>query len=238
MNRMDSINLYEKRVFSQNGEDGMIEELFARIGTTKRFFVEFGVEGGVECLSRNLAYAHQWSGVLIEGHPLKYIYLQQTYAALPQVATHQAFITRENIASLFAQFRVPAQFDLLSIDLDGIDYWVWQALAAYKPRVVIIEYNASFPPPQKMVVAYDPSFAWNGTTYFGASLTSLAELGKKLGYALIGTDSRGVNAFFVRRELLGLARFAERTPQEAYHPPSYGPDGGGHPRGNGPYLEI
>ncbi|TGU44557.1 hypothetical protein EN829_071795, partial [Mesorhizobium sp. M00.F.Ca.ET.186.01.1.1] len=97
-----------------------------------------------------------------------------------------------------------------------IDYWVWQALAAYKPRVVIIEYNASFPPPQKMVVAYDPSFAWNGTTYFGASLTSLAELGKKLGYALIGTDSRGVNAFFVRRELLGLARFAERTPQEAY----------------------
>ncbi len=138
MNRMDSINLYEKRVFSQNGEDGMIEELFARIGTTNRFFVEFGVEGGVECLSRNLAYAHQWSGVLIEGHPLKYIYLQQTYAALPQVATHQAFITRENIASLFAQFRVPAQFDLLSIDLDGIDYWVWHALRSelHKRRTI------------------------------------------------------------------------------------------------------
>lgn len=235
---MDSINRYEKRIFSQNGEDGIVEELFSRIGTTNRFFVEFGVETGEECMSRNLACVHNWSGILLEGHPLKHLYLQQNYAAYPQVATHQAFITMENIEALFARLQVPPEFDLLTIDLDGIDYWVWKALHAYKPRVVIIEYNASFPPPQKRVVAYDPAFSWKGTTYFGASLTSLAELGKKLGYALIGTDSRGVNAFFVRRDLLARSGFAELTPEAAYHPPSYGAAGGGHPHGTGPWLEI
>ncbi|GED71096.1 hypothetical protein BRE01_47980 [Brevibacillus reuszeri] len=188
---MDSINLYEKRIFSQNGEDGILEELFSRIGTINRYFVEFGVQSGLECMAKNLVCSHHWSGVMIEGHPLNYQHLRANYASFPNVITHYSFITRENITEIFSQLHVPREFDLLSIDIDGIDYWVWRELAAYKPRVVIMEYNASFPPPLKMVVAYDPQFMWNGTTYFGASLTSLTELGKQLGYALIGTDWSG-----------------------------------------------
>lgn len=235
---MNSINLYEKRMFSQNGEDGIIEELFSRIGTTNRFFVEFGVQSGVECMSRKLACIHEWSGIMMEGHPLNYERLKINYEAYPKVLTYYSFITQENIVSIFRRLQVPVAFDLLTIDLDGIDYWVWKALHAYKPRVVIMEYNASFPPPQKMVVVYDPLFTWKGTTYFGASLTSLTELGKKLGYSLIGTDSRGVNAFFLRTDLCRLAGFPQLTPEEAYHPPNYGPNGGGHPHGEGPHLEI
>jgi len=235
---MERINKYEKRIFSQNGEDGIIEELFSRIGTTNRYFVEFGVQSGLECMSKNLACSHHWSGVMIEGHPLNYQHLRANYAAFPNVVTHYSFITRENIAEIFAQLHVPIEFDLLTIDLDGIDYWVWQALTSYKPRVVIMEYNASFPPPQKMVVAYDPQFMWNGTTYFGASLTSLAELGNQLGYDLIGTDSKGVNAFFIRRDLCKKSGFPVLTPEQAYHPPSYGLNQGGHPHGNGPIVEI
>lgn len=235
---MDSINLYEKRIFSQNGEDGIIEELFSRVGTTNRYFVEFGVQSGAECMSKNLVCSHDWAGVMMEGHPLNYQHLRANYAVYPKVITHYSFITRENIAAIFAQLNVPIEFDLLSIDLDGIDYWVWQALAAYKPRVVIMEYNASYPPPQRMVVAYDPQFMWQGTTYFGASLTSLTGLGKTLGYSLIGTDAKGVNAFFVRSDLLVKSGYPELTPEQAYHPPSYGPHHGGHPPGTGPYLEL
>lgn len=235
---MDSLAVYEKRVFSQNGEDGVIEELFARIGTSGKVFVEFGVSTGEECMSRNLLVHHGWSGVMIEAETHHYGQLVKRFGHMPGLSLVNERVTRDNIAALFRKHGVPAAFDLLSIDIDGNDYWVWGALSDWQPRVVVIEYNASFPPPAKMVVPYDPDFVWDGTSYFGASLTSLAGLGTQLGYALIGTDSRGVNAFFVRRDLLGTCGFPELTPEQAYHPPAYGPDEGGHPRRSGPYLSI
>ena len=133
--------------------------------------------------------------------------------------------------SIFTDHGVPTEFDLLSIDIDGNDYWVWESLHVYKPRLVIIEYNSSYPPPQKMVIPYNPSFTWDGTDYFGASLTSLALLGTRLGYALLGTDSRGVNAFFIREDLLSIStlRLQELPPEQAYNPPKYGIYNGGHP---------
>lgn len=235
---MDSLSFYEKRMYSQNGEDGIIEELFARIGTTNRLCVEFGVSDGLQCMSRHLLVNHGWSGLLIEADPDCFCRLAQHFGHAPGVKLCHSRVTKENIAPLFRENGVPDEFDFLSIDIDGNDYWVWQALHEWKPRVIVIEYNASFPPPQKMVIAYDPDFRWDGTSHFGASLSSLAELGKRLGYALIGTDTCGVNAFFLRRDLLEVSRFAELSPEQAYHAPAYGPDGGGHPRRNGPYLDI
>jgi len=235
---MGQINSFEKKVFSQNGEDGVIEEIFSRIGTVNRFFVEFGVEDGMECLTRNLWVHHGWSGVLMEGSPFHYQNLVNNIAPYPEVRVSRQFVTPDNIGHLFQEMAVPVEFDFLSIDIDGNDYWVWQALDAYQPRVVVIEYNASYPPPQNMVIPYQEDFCWDGTSYFGASLCSLTTLGKKLGYALIGTDSRGVNAFFLRKDLLELAHFPELSPESAYHPPNYGPDNGGHPHRSGPILDI
>lgn len=231
---INSINLYEKKFYSQNGEDGIIEELFRRIGTTNKLFVEFGVEDGLECNCAALALFQNWTGLMIEGDEEKYGRLCGNYRAYPKVKTMHQFITRENIVPIFKASLVPLQFDCLSIDIDGNDYWVWQALYQYKPRLVVIEYNALFPPPQKWVVQYNPYLSWNGTSYFGASLTSLYELGLKLGYALIGTDQMGVNAFFLRKDQVIKSGFPPLTPAEAYHPPAYRP----FPHFAGPYLEI
>ncbi|MFD2369927.1 hypothetical protein ACFSO0_08110 [Brevibacillus sp. GCM10020057] len=235
---MDALSFYEKRVFSQNGEDGIIEELFARIGTSGKFFVEFGVSTGAECMTRNFLVHHGWSGVMIEANPYHYEQLVKQFGHMSGLSLVHERVKRENIAAIFRANSVPAAFDFLSIDIDGNVYWVWGALSDWQPRVAVIEYNASFPPPAKMVVPYDPVFVWDGTSYFGASLTSLAGRGAQLGYALIGTDSHGVNAFFVRRVLLDACGFPELTPKQAYHPPAYGPDEGGHPRRSGPYLQI
>ncbi|MFG0212417.1 hypothetical protein ACFU8X_04890 [Brevibacillus porteri] len=235
---MDVLNRYEKRVFSQNGEDGIIEEIFSRIGTTNRYCVEFGVGDGSECMIKNLVTQHGWSGLAMEGDLNSCKKMSADYAPHPQLMIKCESITRENIVSLFEDNGVPKEFDLLSIDIDGNDYWVWQALSTYTPRLVVIEYNAAFSPPQKMVIEYQPDFKWGGTTYFGASLSSLAILGNRLGYALVGTDSKGVNAFFLRHDLLRQSGFSELTPEQAYHPPRYGKYEGGHPHQSGPHLEI
>jgi hypothetical protein len=225
----DTINRYERKWSSQNGEDGILHEIFRRIGATAPFFVEFGVEDGRECNTAALVRAG-WNGMMIEGDPQKFAALSVTYADAPAVRLVNAYVTAENIAGLFAANGVPTELDLLSIDIDGNDYWVWEALAAYRPRVVVIEYNATHPPPERWVMTYDPAHRWGDDTYYGAGLASLAALGARLGYALIGTEVRGVNAFFVREDVLPATGFPRLGAAEAYHPPTVG-----HRPGDGPF---
>jgi hypothetical protein len=206
-----SLERYEQRFTSQNGEDGILAALYARIGTTNRHFVEFGVEDGGECCSRHLRERRGWTGLLMDGGE----------HARPVGPVHREFITAENVTALFAKYGVPAEFDLLSIDIDGNDYWVWQALSGYSPRVVVIEYNAAIPPSESRTVPYDPAFRWDGGDYFGASLLALERLGRRKGYTLVGCDSRGINAFFVRNDCLG-DHFATRSVAELYRPPRFG----------------
>jgi hypothetical protein len=233
------INEFERRVSSQNGEDGIIDELFRRIGTTDRYFVEFGVSDGAECNTALLASAG-WSGVMLEGDADRHRRLAERYAGMPGVKTEREFVNAENIAAIFAKLGVPAEFDLLSIDIDGNDYWVWQALGAYRPRVVVIEYNAEYPPPRRWVMKYDPGHRWNETTYYGASLASLEAVGKRLGYALLGTDLLGVNAFFVRADLAHGTQFPTLDAQRAFHPAKYygASTHIGHVPGDGPFVEV
>lgn len=236
-----SINDYERKVRSQFGEDGVIAELLRRLGATHRWFAEFGVADGVECNCAFLADAG-WSGLMIEADEHAYQRLAHRYAGSPHVRTVHSFVTAENIAGIFAEQGVPTDLDVLSIDVDGNDYWLWQALGGYSPRIVVIEYNAAYPPPQRWVMRYDPTHHWDGTTYYGASLASLASLGERKGYALVGTTTQGVNAFFLRDDLLAASRFSRLSPEDAYHPPAYeGSDCKGtlgHPSGNGPSVEI
>jgi len=226
----------QANVSSQQGEDAMLREIFYRIGRGRRYFVEFGVEDGSVCNTALLASRYGWGGLYIEADARDAATLRKRWAHRSDIAVRQEFVTAENIAGIFAQAGVPEEPDLLSIDIDGNDYWVWKALAGYRPRAVVIEYNAAYPPPYRWIMAYNPNHRWDRTSYFGASLSALAELGTRLGYALIGTDGNGLNAFFLRRDQLPESGLVELSPEQAYHPPRYGALRLPFPLGRGPFV--
>jgi hypothetical protein len=208
----------ERNEYSQNGEDGIIEAIFSQIGTTNRYFVEFGAEDGMQCNSRWLL-RHGWTGLQMDGASPK-----------PGSSIKQEFITAENINQLFAKYGVPKEFDLLSIDIDGNDYWVWKAIEGYRPRVVVIEYNACFPAEVSQTIPYKADFVWDKTDYYGVTLLALQKLGTQKGYTLIGTDPHGVNAFFVLDELVP-GHFDPPPFGELYRPAAFkGIPGKKHPR--------
>ena len=208
---------YERRVYSQHGEDGILQALFHTIGTTNRFYVEFGVGNGTERNTRYLAEEHGWRGVLMDGGYEN-----------PEIGLQREFITADNILDLFAKHGVPDEFDLLSIDIDGNDYWVWKRIGErHRPRVVVAEYNANAGPDDRRTIAYEPEFVWSGTDYYGASLAALEQLGRSMGYVLVGCESLGVNAFFVRSDL-AAGRIGAKSPREAFRPPRYGASRNGH----------
>ena len=212
------VTRYERRVASQNGEDGILQAIFTAIGTTDKYFVEFGVGNGEQCNTAYLAAHRGWTGLLMD------VEAGPPHARIP---VHQELVTAENVNALFEKYGVPASFDLLSIDIDGNDYWVWKAITAYRPRVVVIEYNASVPPTESRTIPYDPAFRWSGTDYFGASLLALAKLGQEKHYVLVGCDRSGTNAFFVDAAL-AAGHFVRRDVGVLYHPPAYR-GGCGHP---------
>jgi len=234
------INDYEYKVRSQNGEDGILAALFRSLGTSRGYGVEFGVGDGSECNLAHLVKDRGWWGLMMEADRHSFERLREEYRSVPNVTAANEVVAAENVAALFARYQVPVTFDLLSIDVDGNDYWIWRALGAYRPQVVVIEYNAAHPPPEKWVMEYNPRHRWDGTTYYGASLTSLTALGRQLGYALVGTDMRGVNAFFVSRDALQRVRFPELPPEKSYHPAGFFNQHGtiGHPQGEGPFIRV
>ncbi|CAN5626373.1 hypothetical protein BH23PLA1_BH23PLA1_43390 [soil metagenome] len=220
---------FERKIHSQFGEDGIIAEIFQRIGEGTRYAVEFGIEDGSECNTRYLFEHRGWFGLLIDGSADHVAMAQARYADRP-VRILERFLTVENILDIFTEASVPVEPDLLSIDVDGNDYWLWEKLLlAYRPRVVVIEYNGRWIPPVCWVMPYNPEHCWDGSVYFCASLEALARLGAAHDYQLVGCSMAGGNAFFVRRDQLG-DRFpsAERGPRYHYSAPLYA-RGFGHP---------
>lgn len=222
----ESLTRYEHRVFSQNGEDGVLTELLRRVGVVGRWFVEFGIETGVEGNCVFLADVMGWSGLFIEPRQDACKELHRKYSANSAVHTKCAFVRPDNIEQLFAEASVPSEPDVLSIDVDGNDYWIWQALTAYSPRIVVIEYNAQWPMHERWVQPYDPDRVWQGTDNYGASLGALRSLGKEKGYRFVHTELTGVNAFFVRADLEAVLPAPEVVP---LRPPNYFLSGAGHP---------
>ncbi|MBU1246662.1 MAG: hypothetical protein ABIJ80_01640 [Patescibacteria group bacterium] len=221
--KIRNINLFEQRFYSQNGEDGIIKIIFDKIGTTNKFCVEFGVGNGTECNTQYLIKKQGWN------------FLHMDCGDKLSPSTKKETVTAENINSLFKKYKVSKEFDLLSIDINFNDYWVWKAIDGYSPRVVVIEYNSSIPPTESKTVKYDPNAQWDGTNYFGASLFALAKLGKSKGYTLIGCDRMGSNAFFVRNDLI-KENFQIKSVEKIYKPPRYGKKVNGrcigHPQSN------
>jgi hypothetical protein len=201
------LNRYEQQVFSQNGEDGILAEIFRRIGVASKYFVEFGVGDGTENNTAALIF-QDWVGTWLEGDRANVQSIQNSYRrtlANAQLKVFQSFLTQENICDLFSQAEVPHEFDLLSIDIDGNDYYLWRKilLGGYRPRVVVIEYNAIYSADIHWVVPYRADTRWDLTSWTGSSLRALFELGQEMGYELVGCNFSGLNAFFVRRDLVG-----------------------------------
>lgn len=210
------------KVYSQNDEDGIIQEIFNRIGYTNRFFVEFGVQDGLEC-NTHFLLLQGWSGVFMEGNAEYVARIKQNFAnpiSEGRLKVMHTFITRENINELMIENGAIEidEIDLLSIDIDGNDYHVFEAIECIHPRVIIVEYNAKFPPPSLWVMPYDKDHIWDSSDKQGASLQALAQLGIKKGYILVATNLNGVNAFFVRKDLIKPDMFALQSPKELYNP--------------------
>ena len=215
-----SLEAVEARVYSQNGEDGIVAWLLAQVGAPNRTFVEFGIEDGTECNTANLSRTFGWSGLLLEADTAQAERARRFYAGFPGVRVVTARVTPENIDALLREHG-PGDADVLSLDIDGNDLWVWRAITAIEPRVVAIEYNSTFGPSRSVTVPYAEGFdryrEHVSGFYHGASLAALARVGGDKGYALVGCDSRGANAFFVRRGLLG-ATVREVDPAAAFRP--------------------
>jgi hypothetical protein len=216
----------EFKVHSQNGEDGLLLHLFSKIGTTDRRLVEIGIGDGRECNAANLILNFGWSALLVDCDSSRVEAARRFYyeeRGVPQERGQiaECRVTAEYVDPLLEQHGMKGPIDLLSVDIVGNDYWVWKAIQAVEPRVVVIEYNASFGDSEPLIAVYAPAFdarskhpsGW----YHGASLVALAQLAERRGYALVGCDSAGVNSFFVRQEL-AEGKLPQTAPAEAYYP--------------------
>jgi len=207
LNAVTSLADVEFKVFSQAGEDGIIQYLVSRVPIVNRTFIEFGVESYVESNTRFLLRHNNWKGLVIDGSEehVRTIHQDRLTYARHDLTALCAFITRDNINELFLQAGFAGDVGLLSVDVDGNDYWLWEAIEAVSPRIVVCEYNAVFGEHAAVTVPYDPAFsrqnAHHSCLYFGASLSALRHLAKKKGYDFVGCNSFGSNAFFVRRDL-------------------------------------
>jgi hypothetical protein len=196
----DDLTRFELRGFSQNGEDGVLVEILNRIGVTNRFFVEFGIQNGAEGNCVLLADVFGWTGVFIEADDDDFADLQAKYAG-SRVRTVNDMVTVARVEEIFRDAGVPDEPDVLSIDIDGNDLYVWDALTGFRPRVVVIEYNAGIREPGPVAQPHDPDRVWDGSGAFGASLEALDVVAARQGYRLAHTDLAGVNAFYVREDL-------------------------------------
>jgi hypothetical protein len=236
-----NLSRHGNKVYSQFDEDGIIEEIFRRIGTEHRTFIEFGVETGIECNSLKLL-VEGWRGLWIDGGKDYVAQIRTTHKAWLDSGALKLvneFVLVDNIEKIIGESNI-GEVDLLSIDIDFNDFWIWRAITSIRPRVVVIEYNATWKPPLSMTVPYTPHPAGVASNYFGASLEAFTLLGKAKGYRLVGCGFSGVNAFFVRDDLCGTHFVADATAANFYEPPRYFMIhlSGGHPPSIGPLVEV
>lgn len=207
MNQVQNLQDVEFKVFSQFGQDGIIDWLIERTSIPRNLhtFVEFGVESYREANTRFLLENRNWRGLVMDGSDASLATLKQDPLLWQyNLAANPAFITRENINDLLIGSGFSRDVGLLSVDIDGVDYWVWEAINAISPIICVCEYNAVFGDLHAISVPYDPKFTASGShyssLYFGASIAAMCHLAERKGYKFLGTTLAGNDAFFVRRD--------------------------------------
>jgi hypothetical protein len=210
------------QVFSQRGEDGILQYIISQIEIPNKIFIEFGVEDYTESNTRFLLINNNWSGLVIDGSSDNTRFIKSDFIYWKyDLTAYNSFITTENINELISRYTSCEDIGILSVDIDGNDYWVWEAINVIRPRIVVCEYNSAFGAHEKVSVPYSPSFvrtkAHYSNLYFGASLAAFCHLADKKGYDFIGTMDAGVNAFFVRKDL-SAPFITYATAAENFHP--------------------
>lgn len=210
----------EMCVFSQSGEDGIIQWLIRAIDVQARSFVEFGVEDYSESNTRFLLLNDDWRGLVLDSGKRNIAAIRHDPISWRHnLKAVQAMITAENINALLTDAGFIGPIGLLSIDIDGNDYWVWKAIRDVQPEIVVIEYNSRFGAERSVTIPYQADFqrfkAHYSGLYSGASLSALHKLGLEKGYALVGCNAAGTNAFFVRQDRLP-AGLRARSVREAF----------------------
>lgn len=203
------------RKYSQFGEDGILVYLFSLIAPISRTCVEVCAGDGKQCNTANLIINHGWWGHLFDGAEGQVRAGRRFYAECADTFEHppsftQAWVTAENVNELIASSGVRGPIDLLSLDIDGMDYWVWKAISVVDPQVVVCEVHNPIPADRALTVPYDPRFVCENDVYRGASLAAMAKLGREKGYRLVGVHQYGFNAFFVKHGV-GEEYFPEVT---------------------------
>lgn len=227
----------ERKISVPNGvrDEGLIEGILQKIGFDSRFCVEFGAGDGYNhSFTRNLIENHDFSAFLIEADDVLSEKLTNHYSDKENIHTLKSFITRDNIEKLFTENHVPKNLDVLIIDIDTTDYHIWKAIQNFEPRLICIEFNPSFPPPEVFIIEYKDDFVWKGDDYYGASMQAMVDLGKEKGYELIHCTSGGDNLYFVKKEFFHLLDIQDNSPETMYQIPQYGKygrarNGKGHP---------
>ena len=203
----------EFKVFSQFGDDGIIQYLIRKVNISpaEQIFIEFGVENYEEANTRFLLLNDNWRGLIIDGNAENIHHVQNSGSYWRNDLTSlSAFIDRDNVNQLFQAHGFIGDIGLLSIDIDGNDLWVWKAIDTVSPVIVIVEYNAVFGPQCAVTIPYDPVFerarAHYSNLYWGCSLKALCLVGEEKGYAFVGCNSAGNNAYFIRKDRIGSLR--------------------------------
>ena len=194
------------RCHSQFEEDGILLFIFALIGTTNKKTVEICAGNGIECMSTNLILNHGWWGYLFDGDERNvergraFFRTSKDTFLYPPKFTH-AWITAESVNEVISQSGVVGDIDLLALDIDGMDYWVWKAIQCIRPRVVVCETHNIISADDAITIPYDPNFVVSTPDYMSASLAAMTKLAEEKGYRLVGTHRYGFNAFFILNEI-------------------------------------
>ena len=208
-NQKQSINdlsEVEFQVFSQWGDDGIIQYLINKIDIPHKTFIEFGVENYREANTRFLLINNNWTGYVLDGSEENIRYIKNDAVSWAcELHAEAAFITVENINRLLNKPGFNPEVGIVSIDIDGNDYWVWKEINSIRPIIVIVEYNSLFGKNKSWTVPYDPGFVRHNKSilYYGASLKAFNTLAIEKGYSFIGCNSKGNNAYFIRNDKLG-----------------------------------
>ncbi|MDP8991093.1 MAG: hypothetical protein M3N41_13560 [Acidobacteriota bacterium] len=210
---VDTLSDAEFGVYSQWGEDGILEWLIQRLPISSKRFIEFGVQDYREANTRFLLINRNWKGLIIDGSSdnMELVRKEELYWRHDLTAVG-AFIDRDNIADLITTNGFAGPVGVLSVDIDGNDYWVWEAIECVNADIVVCEYNAVFGDLHPITIPYGQDFyrtaAHKSNLYFGASISAMRLLAKQKGYELAGTNNAGSNAFFVRKDLFPLVESA------------------------------